>query len=90
MYPGFSLVVIAIGAIIAFGLSDRSRGIDFDTVGIILMLAGAVAFAVSMLRETRVRGVRRREVVAYDDPALGHQAPFAPRERVVERHREYR
>lgn len=90
MYPGFSLVIIAIGAIIAFGLSDRSRGIDFDTVGIILMLAGGVAFAVSMFRETQARGVRRREVVAYDEPAVSYQDPLAPRERVVERHREYR
>ncbi len=39
---GVSLFLIAVGAILAFAVEAEVGGIDIDTVGIILMIVGAI------------------------------------------------
>jgi len=46
---GISIVLIAVGAVLTFALEREAEGINLDTVGIILMLVGAVGLVVSML-----------------------------------------
>jgi len=41
MSIGFGIFLMAAGAIIAFGLRDRSDAVDLPALGVILMLAGA-------------------------------------------------
>ena len=42
---GVSVVLLAVGAILAFALDvDSSGGVDINTVGIILMIAGALTW----------------------------------------------
>lgn len=49
MGMGASLVLFAIGAVLTWALEVDTEGIDWNTVGVILMVVGAVGFIVSML-----------------------------------------
>lgn len=42
---GFSLFLIAIGAILAFAVTIQVKGLELNVVGYILMVAGAVGLA---------------------------------------------
>ena len=45
------LFLVAIGAILSFAIRDVIPGIDLYAAGIILMIVGAVAFLISLLRD---------------------------------------
>jgi hypothetical protein len=75
MRIGTSILVIAVGAIMAFAVEvDRAEGFNINTAGIILMIIGALGFiAVLALdaprrRHTVVEGPGTRTV--YRDDAL--------------------
>ena len=72
-----SLFLLAVGAILTFATDVSVSGLDLDTVGLILMLIGAVSFVLTLI----VWGSRRRVVrtVPVD--------PVAPRRQVVEERR---
>ncbi|MCW2614983.1 MAG: hypothetical protein JWN08_1977 [Frankiales bacterium] len=46
---GASVFLIAIGAILAFAVEVEANGFNINTIGIILMLAGAVGLLMTML-----------------------------------------
>jgi hypothetical protein len=48
---GISIVLIAVGAILDFAVtaSTTQHGFNVQTVGVILMIAGAIGFVVSLL-----------------------------------------
>jgi hypothetical protein len=46
---GVSIFFLAIGAILTFALETDVSGIDLDTVGIILMIVGAMGLLLSLL-----------------------------------------
>ena len=46
---GVSIFLIAVGAVLTFALETTADGINLDTVGIILMLVGALGLVLSML-----------------------------------------
>ncbi|HUO70991.1 MAG TPA: DUF6458 family protein [Solirubrobacteraceae bacterium] len=46
---GFSLFTIALGAILKFAVTAQVAGIKLSTVGVILMVVGALGLAVSLL-----------------------------------------
>lgn len=48
MSLGASLVIFAIGAILTWGVTVQTQGIDLDAVGVILMIVGIVGALVSM------------------------------------------
>jgi Domain of unknown function (DUF6458) len=70
MTLGTSLLLIAIGAILRFAVTVSTSGFNIHTVGVILMIVGAVGFILSLLymtmwdRRERVAG----RVVTYEDP----------------------
>jgi hypothetical protein len=49
MSTGFSLLLIAAGAVLAFAVDYRAQGIEIQTVGVILLVVGIVGLAFSML-----------------------------------------
>ena len=49
MTSGISLFLIAVGAILYFAVNASVSGLEIDTVGLILMIVGAVGFLWSML-----------------------------------------
>jgi hypothetical protein len=46
---GASIVLLAVGAVMTFALEVSTEGIDLDTVGIILMIAGGLGLLISLL-----------------------------------------
>jgi uncharacterized membrane-anchored protein len=71
MTLGTSLLLIAIGAILRFAVSVTTSGFNIHTIGVILMIVGAVGLILSLLYMTmwdrRERAVSRR-AVTYEDP----------------------
>ncbi len=45
---GTSLVLIAVGAVLRFAVSVTTHGFNLHTIGVILMIVGAVGFVVSL------------------------------------------
>jgi uncharacterized protein DUF6458 len=72
---GVSLFLLAVGAILAFATDVTVSGLNLDTVGLILMLIGAIGLALTLI----VWGSRRSRVVTTDR--------VAPRREVVEERR---
>ena len=67
---GTSLFLIAVGAILRFAVTVSVRDFDLQTVGLILMIVGAVGLVISLLwltvwSDRRSRGV---DVVERDVP----------------------
>ncbi len=60
---GFSLFLLAVGAILAFAVHTQVSGIEIQTVGLILMAIGALGLVLTFL----IWGPRRREPVAGND-----------------------
>ena len=49
MGMGIGLILIAVGAILTWGVTDTSDAINLDAVGVILMIVGAIGFVLSMM-----------------------------------------
>ena len=49
MNIGGSLALIALGAILKFAVADSIDGIALGTIGVILMIVGAIGLIVSMI-----------------------------------------
>jgi hypothetical protein len=79
---GVSILLIAIGAILAFAVSVTVSGIDLATVGVILMIVGAIGLVVDLL----IWAPRRREYrsTTVNDPG------YVGRGRIVEERESYR
>jgi hypothetical protein len=77
---GVSIVLIAVGAILAFGVHVRSSGIDLNTIGVILMVVGGIGLVVALIMGGfgGYGGIHRTTYV--DD---GTVAPTTTRRRVV-------
>ena len=73
MTLGTSLLLIAVGAVLRFAVSVTTSGFNLHTVGVILMIVGAVGFVLSLLYMTMWadragRGPRRGTYVERDVP----------------------
>ena len=67
MTIGGSLFLIVVGAILYFATNWRVAEIEIDTVGLILMIAGAVGLVLGLIQQRM--GTRRvREVEVTRDP----------------------
>ena len=68
---GVSLFLIAVGAILAFAVTDAVSGVDLTVVGWILMGVGALGLLLSLLFWSSwggPAGLRRRETVYREEP----------------------
>jgi len=66
MSIGFGIFLITVGAILAFGVRDRSSAVDLSVVGVIIMLAGACGIWLSY----SITNKRRRVETQAIDPAV--------------------
>ena len=71
MRIGASLLLIAVGAILKFAVSDGINGVDLGMVGVILMVVGAVGLVITLILMST-----RRRTDAIHQPAAGY--PAAP------------
>ena len=55
MTIGVSIFVTAVGAILRYAVSDTISGVDLQTVGLILMIAGVVGFVAGLAIEVSAR-----------------------------------
>ena len=53
-----AVFIVAVGAILRYAVNDDVQGVDLQTVGLILMIAGIVGLAISLFVE--FAGSRRR------------------------------
>lgn len=74
MSTGFSLLLIAAGAVLAFAVDYQVQGVDIQSIGLILIVVGIVGLAFSLL------------FLASFAPFGSHETVVGPtRERYVER-----
>jgi hypothetical protein len=71
MTIGTSLFLMAVGAILRFAVSDSIEGVELGTIGLILMIAGAIGLVIGIWMTL---AARRRYAAAYADPAYGDPA----------------
>ena len=64
---GASIFLIAVGAILAFAVDVQTNGVNLDTIGVILMIVGAIGLLLSMLFWSDWAPYRRRRYVDADD-----------------------
>jgi hypothetical protein len=67
---GTSIFLLAVGAILRYAVTASVSGVSITTIGLILMIAGAVGFVLSLLYmlTSRPRGAVVRERVVERDP----------------------
>lgn len=66
---GVGLLLIAIGAILAYAVEVQVQGVDLTTVGVILMIVGGVGVVLSLVFWSTFRpGNRQRRVYRTDEP----------------------
>lgn len=64
---GVSIFLLALGAILAFAVNASVSGLDINTIGVILMVCGALGLLLTMLLLNRDRtGVVTQERVVRD------------------------
>jgi TRAP-type C4-dicarboxylate transport system permease small subunit len=57
----------AVGAILRYATNIHVEGVSIDTVGLILMIAGAVIFVIALFQEILWRDRRRGEPPAVEE-----------------------
>jgi hypothetical protein len=80
MRLGASFFLIAIGAILKFAITKHVNGIDLQTVGVILMIVGAVGLLITLV----LMSTRRRTDVIHRGPggAVGGTTYVTPNDPV--------
>ena len=65
---GFSIFLLAVGAILTFAVNATVSGIDINTVGVILMIVGGIGILLSLAFWSSWGGfTRRQDRVVYRD-----------------------
>jgi hypothetical protein len=67
MTIGSALFLLAVGAILRFAINDEINDVDLETVGLILMIIGAVGLVLGLYLASRAR-TRDAVVVDRDVP----------------------
>jgi hypothetical protein len=76
MTIGASIFLIAVGAILKFAVTLTVAGIDIQTVGVILMIAGAIGLVLGLFLMANARNrVEAVEPVVYQDPVAPPPPP---------------
>ena len=75
---GLSIVMIAAGAILAWGVTATTSGVDLNTVGLILFFVGLAGLVISLL--VSMTPSRTRDTTVVDRSYA--QRPVVERERV--------
>lgn len=63
---GGSLFLIAVGAILAFAVSVEAEGFNLNTIGVILMIVGALGAILTMVALTTTKKEQHTEYVKKD------------------------
>ncbi|HWG56004.1 MAG TPA: hypothetical protein VNT58_05715 [Gaiellaceae bacterium] len=75
-----SILLIAVGAILTWGVTTDAEGLNIDAIGVILMIVGLLGLVLSMIFWSSWGGFRSRRSATYVDHGV---APAAPRRRAT-------
>jgi len=75
-----AIFLLAVGAILRYATNLHVEGVNVDTVGLILMIAGAVGLLIAFLQEAVWSRNRRRAVVAEREVVVPPQEVRDPRQ----------
>ncbi len=78
-----SLLLIAAGAILTWGVTAEAEGLDVNAIGVILLIVGILGLVLSLIFWSSWGGFRRRETYVEGGPARP-TAASRRRETVVE------
>lgn len=73
-----AIFLLAVGAILRYATNLHVEGVSVDTVGLILMIAGAVGLAIALFQEAAWSKTRRREAAAAEQLQDPRQPPAPP------------
>ena len=65
MTVGAGIFLIAVGAILRYAINDSLKDVNLETIGLILMIAGAVGIVLGFIQMAMAR---KRTAVAYEQP----------------------
>ena len=77
-----SILLIAVGAILTWGVTADAEGLDVNAIGVILMIVGLLGLVISLIFWSSWGGFRRRTAYVEDRPVRA-VAPAAPRQTTV-------
>jgi hypothetical protein len=75
-----AIFLLAVGAILRYATNLHVEGVNVDTIGLILMIAGAVGLLIAFLQEVIWSRNRRRDVVAEREVVVPPQEVRDPRQ----------
>ena len=79
-----SILLVAVGAILTWGVTADAEGLDVNAIGVILMIVGILGLVISMLFWSSWGGFRRRTAYVEGGPVRTTTAPAPRRTTVVE------
>ncbi len=77
MSYGVSILLIAIGAVLTWGVSRSVSGIELNTIGVILMIVGGLGFLASLIFSSSMPW--RRDAAPAPDDAVVERDEFGVR-----------
>jgi hypothetical protein len=79
-----SILLIAVGAILTWGVTAEAEGLDVNAIGVILMIVGLLGLVLSLLFWSSWGGFRRRAAYVEGGPVRTTTAAAPRRTTVVE------
>ena len=79
-----SILLIAVGAILTWGVTAEAEGLDVNAIGVILMIVGLLGLVISMIFWSSWGGFRRRAGYVEGGPVRTTTAAAPRRTTVVE------
>jgi hypothetical protein len=76
-----SILLIAVGAVLTWGVTAEAEGLDVNAIGVILMIVGILGLVISMIFWSSWGGFRRRAAYVEGGPVRTVEA--APRRRAT-------
>ena len=76
-----SLLLIAVGAILTWGVTAEAEGLDVNAIGVILMIVGILGLVLSLIFWSSWGGFRRRATYVEGGPV--HRTAAPPRRETV-------
>ncbi|MGH3071162.1 MAG: DUF6458 family protein [Gaiellaceae bacterium] len=79
-----SILLIAVGAILTWGVTAEAEGLDITAVGVILMIVGLLGLVISLLFWSSWGGIHRRTAYVEGGPVRGTPTRAPRRTTIVE------
>ena len=70
-----SILLIAVGAVLTWGVTAEAEGLDVNNIGVILIIVGILGLVISMIFWSSWGGIRRRTTYVEGGPVAPAAAP---------------